>query len=174
MTTMEATDQQQPAMKKPEPQKEHQWLKKLVGEWTSEGEASMGPDQPAETFKGIERARSIGDVWILIEGEGEMPDGSTSTNIMTLGYDPQKQRFVGTFIGSMMTNLWIYEGTLDASGKTLTLNSDGPGMTGDGSTAHYKDAITIESDDRRIMTSQVQGEDGKWTEFMKMTLRRTK
>lgn len=65
------------------------------------------------------------------------------------------------------------EATLDADGKTLTLDADGPGMTGDGSTAHYKDAITIESDDRRTMTSRVQGEDGQWTEFMKMTLRRT-
>ena len=31
---------------KAEPQKEHQWLQKLVGEWTSEGEADMGPGQP--------------------------------------------------------------------------------------------------------------------------------
>lgn len=38
-------------------------------------------------------------------------------------------------------------------------------MTGDGKTARYRDAITVESDNRRIMTSQVQGEDGQWTEF---------
>ena len=34
--------------------------------------------------------------------------------IMTLGYDPQKKRFVGTLIGSMMTHLWVYDGALDA------------------------------------------------------------
>ena len=30
----------------PEPQKEHLWLKKLVGEWTYTSSASMGPDMP--------------------------------------------------------------------------------------------------------------------------------
>lgn len=170
MTTTEATEHQP---QKPEPQKEHQWLKRFVGEWTSEGEAMMGPDKPSEKFKGIERVRSIGDVWFLFEGEGEMADGSISTNLMTLGYDPRKQRFVGTFLGSMMTNLWVYEGTLDAAGTTLTLDTDGPSMTGDG-TAHYQDIITLESDDLRTMTSQIQGDDGTWTQFMKMTVRRTK
>ncbi|HEV7238491.1 MAG TPA: DUF1579 domain-containing protein [Thermoanaerobaculia bacterium] len=171
---MEATETQQSAMKKPEPQKEHLWLKKLVGEWTVEGEAQMGPGKPTEKFSGTERVRSIGDVWFLAEGTGEMPGGGASTSIMTLGYDPQKKRFVGTFIGSMMTNLWLYDGALDAAGKTLTLDADGPSMTGDGKTAHYKDAITFEGDDRRIMTSHVQGADGKWTQIMKMTSRRTK
>ena len=42
-----------------------------------------------------------------------MPDGGPATMIMTLGYDPAKKRFVGTFIGSMMTNLWVYEGELE-------------------------------------------------------------
>jgi len=45
---------------KTEPQKEHQWLQQLVGEWTYEGEASMGPDKPPEKFQGTESVRSIG------------------------------------------------------------------------------------------------------------------
>ncbi len=31
-----------------EPQKEHQWLQKLVGDWTYEAEATMEPGQPPE------------------------------------------------------------------------------------------------------------------------------
>ncbi len=47
---------------------------------------------------------------------GEMPDGSTSRSIMTLGLiDPQQKRFVGTFIASMMTHLWVYNGAFDES-----------------------------------------------------------
>lgn len=174
MTTTEATETQQSAMKKPEPQKEHQWLKKLLGEWTFEGEATMGPDAPPEKFRGTERVWSIGDLWFLSEGTGEMPGGGSSTSLATLGYDPQKKRFVGTFIGSMMTNLWVYNGSLDASEKVLTLDTEGPGMTGDGKIAKYQDVIEIKSDDQRTLTSRVQGEDGQWTQIMTMTYRRTK
>jgi hypothetical protein len=156
-------------MNKPEPQKEHQWLSRMVGEWSMDGEAMMNPGQPSERFKGIERVRSMEGVWIIAEGEGEMPGGGASTSIMILGYDPQKQRFVGTF-ASMMTNLWIYDGTLE--GDVLTLDTEGPGM--DGTMAKYKDRIEIKSDDERVMTSHMQTADGSWTQIMTMTLRRTK
>ena len=49
---------------KVEPRKEHQWLQKLVGEWTFEVEAMMAPDKPSEKFSGSETVRSIGNVWI--------------------------------------------------------------------------------------------------------------
>lgn len=160
-------------MTKPEPQKEHQWLARLVGEWTLEGEASMGPDTPTK-FQGTERGRSLGGVWFIVEGEGAIPDGGTSQSMMTLGYDPQKQRFVGSYLGSMMTNLWIYEGTLDADGRVLTLDTEGPGMAGDGTLSRYQDAIEFKSDDERVMTSRVLGADGTWTHIMTMTCRRVK
>jgi hypothetical protein len=44
--TMETNQTQQEATMQAEPQKEHQWLQKLVGEWTYETEAIMEPDQP--------------------------------------------------------------------------------------------------------------------------------
>ncbi|MGH8526826.1 MAG: DUF1579 family protein, partial [Gammaproteobacteria bacterium] len=42
---------------KVEPQKEHQWLQKLVGEWTFESDCGMGPGKPNEKFKGTESVR---------------------------------------------------------------------------------------------------------------------
>src|SRR5437867_1016220 len=106
-------------------QEEHQWLQKFVGEWTYETEATMAPGKPPEKCSGSESVRSLGGLWVLCEGRGEMPGGGAATTIMTLGYDPAKKRFVGTFIGSMMTHLWIYEGELDPAGKVLTLNTAG-------------------------------------------------
>lgn len=156
------------------PQKEHAWLQQLVGEWTSEMECVMGPDQPPMKNKGVESVRSIGGLWTMGEGSGEMPDGGKMTSMMTLGYDPQKQRFVGTFIASMMTHMWVYEGTLDAAGKELTLDTEGPGMSGDGKMMKYKDIITFVSDDHRTLTSRIQGDDGQWTEFMTAHYRRKK
>ena len=140
------------AMDKPQPQKQHQWLARLDGEWTMEGEAMMGPGQPVQKFRGTERTRSLGGLWFLVEGEGEGPVGGVST--------------------SMMTNMWIYEGALDADEKVLTLDTEGPSMSGDGTLSKYKDRIEFRSDDERIMTSHAQGADGTWTQLMTMTLRR--
>jgi Protein of unknown function (DUF1579) len=148
-----------------EPQKEHQWLDRFIGEWTSESECSMGPDQPPSKTKGTEVVRSLGGLWMVAEGEGEMPDGGNGKTMMTLGYDPQNDRYVGTFIGSMMTHLWIYNGSLDAEGKVLTLDTEGPNFS-QSSMAKYKDIIEFVSDDHRVMTSQILGDDGNWLQFM--------
>ena len=157
----------------PEPQDQHRWLQKLVGSWTFEGECSMGPDQPPMKSTGTEVVRSLGGLWTLGEGKGEMPGGGECTSIMTLGYDPAKKQFVGTFVASVMTNLWIYEGTLDASGKKLTLAAEGPDMSGecggagggDGGMAHYQDIIEFLSDTERTLTSRMQAKDGSWNEI---------
>jgi Protein of unknown function (DUF1579) len=150
---------------KTELQKEHQWLQKLVGEWTYETEALMGPGKTPEKSTGTESVRSIGGLWVLAEGQGEMPGCGTATTLMTLGYDPQKQRFLGTWIGSMMTHLWMYDGELDAAEIVLTLNSEGPAMSGEG-IAKYRDAIEFKSDDHRMLTSHVLNDDGQWYGFM--------
>ena len=172
---MESTKKQEEAMMKPaEPQKEHRWLQKLVGEWTSEAEAAMGPDQPAEKCVGTESVRSLGGIWILGEGQGEMPGGGQATTIVSLGYDPQKKRFVGTFIASMMTYLWVYDGELDADERVLTLNADGPDFAVEGKMAKYRDVIEFKTDDHRVMTSHVLGDDGNWHEIMKANYHRRK
>jgi hypothetical protein len=169
----EATAAQAAAMKA-EPQKEHRWLERLVGEWTYETDAPTTPDQPSTKVTGTEHVRSLGGIWVLAEGDGEMPGGGPATTLMTLGYDPAKKRFVGSWIGSMMTHQWLYDGELDANERVLTLNSEGPSMSGDGTTSKYRDVIEIESDDRRALTAHVLDNAGKWQQFMTVTYRRTK
>ena len=116
--------------------------------------------------------RSLHGIWFIAEGRGETPGGSAATTVMTLGYDPQKKRFVGTWVGSMMTHLWVYDGELDETGRILTLNSEGPDFTGGSGLAKYRDVIEIVDADNRTLTSWVQGDDGGWTEFMKAHYRR--
>jgi hypothetical protein len=159
---------------KAEPQNEHAWLQQLVGEWTSEMECVMGPDQPPMQTKGAETVRSIGGLWTVGEGRGDTPDGTPATSLMTLGYDPQKQRFVGSFVASMMTHQWLYEGTLDASGKVLTLDTEGPSFAGDGSMTKYQDVIEIKSADHRVLTSRALGPDGTWNQFVTAHYHRVK
>ena len=155
------------------PQAEHRWLQRLVGEWTSEAEATMEPGKPPERSKGTEHVRSLGDLWILGEGKGDMPGGGAAAMLLTLGYDPQRKRFVGTWVGSMMTHLWIYDGTLDASGRVLTLDTEGPSMTApETAMGKYRDVIEFLSDDHRTLTSHVLGDDGTWRKFMTAHYRR--
>jgi hypothetical protein len=151
-------------------QKEHLWLSKLVGDWSFEAECLMGPGQPPVKTTGSQTVRMLGGLWMIGEGEGECPDGSRAKSIITLGYDPEKQRFVGTFIASMMTHLWPYEGTLD--GNVLTLDSEGPSFSGDGTTVKYQDIVELRDDDHWILRSRMPGEDGKWLEFMTAHYRR--
>lgn len=157
----------------PEPTKQHQWLQQMVGEWTAEMECVMGPDQPAMKSKGAETVRSLGGLWTLGEGSGETPDGGRMTSILTLGYDPQKQKFVGSFVASMMTHMWIYEGTLSADRKTLTMDTSGPSMISEGMVP-YQDIFTIESPDHRTLSSRTPGPNGEWMTFMTAHYRRVK
>lgn len=154
-----------------EPSREHQWLEQLVGEWEGESECLMGPDQPPVTGKMTESVRMLGAMWSLHEGEGESPDGQSMKSIITLGFDPRQGRFVGTFIASGMTHLWLYNGSLDASGKVLTLDAEGPSFTGEGM-SKYQDIVEIIDADHRTLKSQLLGEDGQWVQFMTAHYRR--
>jgi hypothetical protein len=173
MSVAEKTDANQgngPMMA--EPIKEHRWLTRLVGNWTVEGECIMGPDQLPVKSAGECVTRSLGGLWIISEGTGEMPGGGEAQSIITLGYDPAKGKFVGTFVASMMTHLWLYEGSLDASGKVLTLDAEGPSMASDGGMAKYQDIVTVASDDHWVLSSQMLGPDGEWHKFMTAHYRR--
>jgi hypothetical protein len=153
-------------------QQEHRWLARLVGEWTYEMDAAPAPGETPTTIRGTERVRSLGGVWVVCEGEGGLPGGEHGTSLLTLGYDPARRRFVGTYVGSMMPHLWLYDGEADATGQVLTLYAEGPSFTTEGATGRYRDVITFRGDDERAFTSSYQADDGTWREFMTTTYRR--
>lgn len=148
-----------------QPAKEHQWLQQLVGEWTGSGSmpagaAGDGVDCPPWTVE--ETIRPIGALWVQAEGRSQMPDGSSGLTQLTLGYDLKKQRIVGTWLGSMMDFLWVYEGEIDAAGKVLTLHTEGPDFSGKRPRARYREVIELHGANERSFSSHVQGEDGQW------------
>jgi len=160
-----------------QPVKEHEWLQQLVGEWSFEGECSSGPDQPPMKSTGKETVRSLGGLWVIGEGESEIPGtGMTGQMIFTLGYDPQKGKYVATWIGSMMANLWVYDCTMDPGGKKLIMAAEGPSFGPDGSMgtgmAQYRDVIEILTPDHRTLSSFMLGPDGQWIPFMVAHYRR--
>jgi hypothetical protein len=149
------------------PRAEHGFLEKLVGTWDVTSDMSAGMDW-------VEEVRSLHGLWIVAEGTGEMPDGAGSaTTMLTLGHDAAKGKYVGTWLGSMMDNLWVYEGELEPDGRTLSLYTIGPAMSGDGM-ADYREQITFLSDDHRTFTSSAKQPDGSWNQFMEAHYHRRK
>lgn len=155
----------------PGPGSEHAWLAQLVGEWTCTAEASMAPDAEPMLLESTESVRSIGGLWIVAEGRASF-GGQAFTSILTLGYDPAKEAFVGTWIDTMQTHMWSYRGSLDAARKVLTLDTEGPSFDDPTKMARYRDALELVGPDHKRLTSSVQGPDGEWTTFMRADFRR--
>ena len=144
----------------------HLWLQQMVGEWKCKTEMMM-PDGTSFTVEGTESVRKLGEYWIVAEVKSPMPDdGTEGTMLITVGYDINKGRFVGSWVGSMMENLWVYDGFMDEDGHSLILESTGPGMMDESKVETYRDIMTIDENGGRTMTSNAKDESGNWTPFM--------
>jgi hypothetical protein len=83
---------------------------------------------------------------------------------------PDRLRFAAstkskTFVGSMMAQQWVYAGTLDATGRVLTLDTEGLKFDQTGRTK-YQDIIETVDDDHWILKSKMLADDGQWLPFM--------
>ncbi|WEX77024.1 DUF1579 domain-containing protein [Sinorhizobium numidicum] len=155
---------------KAEPQEEHRWLEQLLGEWTVTSEDPAGTEQSNAPW--VENVRSMQGLWVVCEGQGTMPDGKFGQTLMTLGFNPLRQRYVGTWVGSMMTHMWVYDGELEDEGRTLALNCEGPDFEDPGRSCRYQDRITLIDANHRTLTARVETEDGTWKDIMKADYRR--
>lgn len=149
-----------------QPQPPHAWFAPLTGHWKSEGECLPGPDQPPMKSSYPVQVRSLGGMWTVIESTSTEADGSVWTTVMTLGYSVARQRYTGTFVGSMGSHLWVYDGQVSDDGRRIVLNTEGPRFDGQG-TARYQDTIEIVDDNHWILSSQVENAEGQWFPFMK-------
>lgn len=165
-----ARAQQPPEL--PAPQKEHAWLQQLVGEWDTEGEAIMGPDQPPVKCKGTETVRELGGFWVISESDMTMMEFPMK-GVLTLGYDPKSEKYVGTWIDSVSSHMWRYEGTLDETQKTLTLLTEGPNPMAPTETAKYREVLEIKDKDHKVFSSSIQM-DGQWHTFVTIHYHRKK
>ena len=156
----------------PQPTKEHQWLQQFVGNWKTHSKLMAGPNQPATECEGSMTSKQLGRFWVVNEMKGEFM-GQPMGGLQSIGYDPTKKVYVGTWIDSMTHTLWIYQGSVDEAGKSLTLEADGPNLMAEGKTTKFRDAYEFKSSDRIILTSSMLDEQGKWITFMTAELTRT-
>lgn len=115
----------------------------------------------------------LGGFWVVSQMESEMM-GEKMHAIQTVGYDPEKGKYVGTWVDSMINHMWKYEGSVDKTGKVLTLEAEGPSFTKPGEKSPYRDVYEFVSKDEIKVSSQVEMEPGKWTTFMTGEIKRKK
>jgi hypothetical protein len=155
----------------PKPTKEHEVLSQFVGEWNVTTEMVATPGQPAFKCQGAESTKMYGSFWLV--GRGEAAEIGMQSQL-TIGYDPKAKKYVGTFFCSEDSTLWKYEGSMDAEGKVLTLETAGPALTDRNKIVKYRETLELKDKDHKLFTSQMQGDDGKWVKVVTMDYRRKK
>jgi hypothetical protein len=162
----------------PKPGKEHEWLRQFEGTWAGDLDMLIDPMDPGKKLdkplksKMTESTTMLGGWWAMPVVKGEMM-GETFEGRGQYGYDAEKKKYIGTWIDSMMPHLWLYEGSLDASGKTLTLEAKGPDCLDPTRMVKYRDVHEFVDRDTRRMSSAIERE-GKWVPIMRGELKRTK
>lgn len=142
------------------------FLQQLVGEWSAVVHAVQDPAEDPYRFEGKETARMLGRQWLVSEFYSEV-EGVTINSILTIGYDPTIEKFVGTYVNSMQPQLWTYEGTLNDEGTTLTLKTEGPFMGDPEQKAEFRVVIERKGADQWTMGSQIfMPDEDKWVEFL--------
>ena len=163
-----------PASAPKTPARDQEWLKQLVGEWDVQFKMYMQPDQPPVEAAGTDSVHTLGDYWIIADTKTKMM-GSPYHGRLSLGYNALKNQFNGTWIDSFGGQLWVYKGTLNDAGDTMTLETEGPSLTqGPDKTARYKEVIQITGKDSRTFTSTTETEDGKWMKIVSIEYHRKK
>lgn len=162
----------EPAPPAPVALPEHAFLKNFVGTWEGTNECKLGPDDTTKCQASL-TARLLGEHWMVADVTCSMPEGKM-TGLLTVGYDPAKKKYVGTWVDSAFNHLWKYEGEVDKSGKKLSLYAEGPNFMAEGKTAKFVDIYEFVSADEVHATSKMQMEDGTWFTMMTGVSKRVK
>ena len=112
------TDQAAPPM--PQPTAEHTLLMDHVGNWKIACKFFMEPGQPPMEAQATESVEKVGEFWTLSKYQCDMM-GMPFVGTGCLGYDPYKERYVGTWIDSLTTELAVMTGEMDLDGNTLIM-----------------------------------------------------
>ncbi len=107
----------------------HKLLARMAGSWNTKTRSWPEPDKPPTESKGTCELKMLFDGrYLQQECSGEMM-GSPFSGVGVTGYDNHTKKFVSTWMDSMSTGIYFFEGTGSADGKGFTQES------------HYADAV---------------------------------
>jgi len=105
--------------KEGEPGEPHKLLAGFEGSWTTRSRAWMAAGQPPMEGTGAcEQKMILGGRYLQQEYTGEMM-GENFRGINLVGYDNHTGKYVSTWIDSMSTGIYYFEGSAGADGKSI-------------------------------------------------------
>ena len=148
----------------------HKQLASMAGTWNTKTKSWMDPTQPPmESTGACEQVALLGGRFLQQTCTGEMM-GSPFTGIGITGYDNHTKKYVTTWMDSMGTGIYFFEGTASADGKTITQESryddpiQGP-MT-------WRGVTKIVNDDSQVFEMYGTSKGGKEMKMMEITYTR--
>ena len=154
----------------PKPGPEHEVLKQDVGTWDATVEMAE-PGKAPTVSKGVETVSLVGGLWSVSDFKSQMM-GQPFEGRGTTGYDPNKKKYVSSWIDSMSTGFTLGEATYDPKTKTMAGWMEGPDMSG--KTVKMRETTEWKDADTKIFTMFMTGPDGKEVPTMKITYKRRK
>jgi hypothetical protein len=148
----------------------HKLLASFAGSWITKTKGWMEPDKPPmESTGACEQKMLLDGRFLQQEYTGDMM-GSRFIGINLIGYNNHTKKYVSTWIDSMGTGIYFFQGTASADGKTITQES------------HYDDPIRgpmkwrsvtkIVDDNTLVYEAYGTGKGGKEEKMAEMTLTR--
>lgn len=153
---------------------EHQILKQEDGKWDAEitmFQGPAGPYSPPQKSKASESNKMIGDFWLISDFKGSF-EGMEFTGRGQFGFDPQKKKYVGSWIDSFSPNATKMVGSYDKAKKTMTYETTGIGM--DGNPVKGKNVVVYGKDSRVMTMWSAAPDTGEMIKVMEITYKRAK
>ncbi len=152
------------------PGPQHKLYASMVGTWNTKTKSWMDPTQPPmESGGSCEHTMLLGGRFLRQECTGDMM-GQPFTGIGLNGYDNHTHKYVSTWMDSMGTGIYFFEGTSSEDGKTITqLSSYDDPLEG-----HMKlrAVTTIVDENSHIFEMFSTGKSGKEARMMEIAYTR--
>lgn len=98
----------------------HKLLASMAGSWNTKTKSWMEPGKPPEESAGVcEQKMIFGGRFLQQECTGQMM-GSAFNGMGFTGYDNHTRKFVSTWMDTMGTAIYLFEGPAGADGKSFT------------------------------------------------------
>jgi len=156
----------------PQATAEHLGLEAEVGTWDAVSKMWFAPGAEPMGGTAVETNKMLGKMWLVSEYKGEMM-GAPFVGHGQFGYDPQKKKYIGTWIDTFGPYLSVMEGTVDEKTKTLTMLSKGfDPMTGKECISKMVSTM-IDHDHKKFeIFKPVEGKKDQWWKQMEINYTR--